>query len=158
MGDSYTCQARWHTCAHSSLCFDFKAVLWHYTLIKFWQYNKVNLAPSAFPATAFCPTLAKTKVNVKFPESNPVSACRGFPTELTSVGYPCCILEFSESACIIVNKLECSATPLPKHHLLRNQNHGCGTVPDRGYGDTSKVSYITHRISETHCLLMDDEQ
>ncbi len=44
-----------------------------YTLIKFWRYNKVNLA-----TLAFCAALAQTQRDV--------DACRGFPTELTPRG------------------------------------------------------------------------
>ena len=68
------------------------------TLIKSWRYNKVNLASLAFYATLAeiqrnvkqieQVYLAQTPVytSAKFPEFNPVDACRGFPTELTPQG------------------------------------------------------------------------
>ncbi len=55
------------------------------------------------PTSAFGQTLAHSKRNVelveptynlvKLPELNPVSACRGIPTELTPRGQPCCFVK-----------------------------------------------------------------
>ncbi len=108
-----------------------------HTLIKFWRYNKVNLATLAFGAT-----LAQTKIDVKqveqvyasakFPELNRVDSCWGFPTELTPQGYPCCIVKNFWECRTHTKHWTCPHSCSFRQIFTHNQSHVCHLVPRSG--------------------------
>ncbi len=90
-----------------------------YTLIKFWWDNKVNLATSAFGQTLahlaqLCSRAGRSPPFHQQLKRPLLYTCRGFPTELTSRGQPCCFVKIL---------LECTHACIALSNMYSNQEN-----------------------------------